>query len=137
MKITINLYQFKRKVKQFNYLIGFRLGELFQSYLTEEKRDYPRETIRQYGRGITGKVAGSLRDVVDSGKLVDSFFWESIVRGTIYKNIFIWDAEHALLVYLGWVSATGLQIPPWQWVHEALKEINWYAFLKRAWNDVN
>ena len=91
-------HQFNNKLARFNYLIGVKLAEIFKSYLVEEKRPYPRQTNRRYGRGTTGKKAGTVRDVVDSKDLVNSFIWKSIVKGLYLKNEFVWNAPHAMLV---------------------------------------
>ena len=132
--VGVKVYpQFNNKLARFNYLIGVKLAEIFKSYLVEEKRPYPRQTNRRYGRGTTGKKAGTVRDVVDSKDLVNSFIWKSIVKGLYLKNEFVWNAPHAMLVYLGWTSSTGLEIPPWMWVHEALKEINFKEIFRECW----
>ena len=100
--------------------VAFRIAEEMQSYLLEEKRDYPRPTIRQEGRGITGKYAGSPRDVVDTGALVDSFS-VTVERYSDSITIIVtaWDASHASKVYFGEGN-----IPPYPWVDIALRRID-------------
>jgi hypothetical protein len=77
------------------------LGETIQDTLTEEVRDYPRETKRRYGRGKTGKLAGSPRDVVDSGDLVDSY--ELTIKPLAHgiRGIYAWHTDHAAIVWAG------------------------------------
>ena len=135
-KVKIDLIYLQKILTKFNYLLGYKLGIIFQSYLKEEKRDYPRTTVRQYGRGTTGKIANSPRDVVDSGNLVNSFIWRNLIKGNIYLNNFIWDTDYAILIYLGWTSSTGLPIPAYKWVHKALKDIDIDNLLTEIWREI-
>lgn len=135
MRVTIDKEKLYTKIAKFNYLLGYKLGALFQSYLFEEKREYPRTTIRKHGKGITGKIATSPRDVVDSGKLVKSFIWKNLRLGNRLNNNYLWTANHASLVYFGWVSATGQQIPPYPWIKKALHSLDWDKFLTETWRE--
>lgn len=97
-------------------------GAIMQSYITEEKRTgYPRVTIRKYGRGLTGRVAGSSRDVVDSGQLRDSKKEGLENKARSIKYWIEWNTLYAPFIYAG----TEKQ-PAYPWVHLALREeINW------------
>jgi hypothetical protein len=103
-------------------------GEFLQTFLTEEKRPFPNVTIRQYGVGQTGKIAGSPRDVVDSGMLRDSFSQKTIFEGGTLRVSTDWDAPHAEIVYAGTKS-----IPPYPWVTIGLREIDWDYLFKTNW----
>lgn len=102
------------------------VAEQMQTYITEEKRDYPNITIRRVGAGVTGKVAGSPRDVVDKGDLRDSF--EITVEEEGKKAIVTarWSAEHGKYIYFG----TDKQ-PPYPWVTIALRRIDLIAEFKK------
>lgn len=101
------------------------LGNYAQSYITEEKRDYPRTTYRQYGVGVTGQVAKSPRDMVDSGETRDSFDIqvkesanELIVRCT-------WNTPQAVIQYMGTDK-----IPAYPFVHFAIATFDEKTFSK-------
>ena len=91
-------------------------GDYCQSFIVEEKRDYPRTTIRKEGVGVTGKIAESPRDVVDTGDLRESYNVE--VEKTTQTAVvdIVWDAPHASLVYFGREG-----VPPYPWVDMALR----------------
>jgi hypothetical protein len=95
-------------------------GETMQTFIIEEKRNYPRETIRREGVGITGKIAKSPRDVVDTGELRDSFSLESEKTKISVKVTAKWDAEHAEDVYFGHDD-----VPPYPWVDAVLRRFTW------------
>jgi hypothetical protein len=107
------------------------LGEILQSQLTDEVREYPRVTIRRAGVGKTGQVAGSPRDVVDSGELRDSY------SATITKTVrgiqceYRWDAGHAALVYTGASLPSGTEIPPYPWVHNGLNTMDMDGLIRK------
>ena len=105
----------------------FDAGNHMQTYITEEKRDYPNVTVRQIGAGVTGKVAGSPRDAVDRGDLRDSFDVEVVYEGKVTIVKVEWSAEHAEYVYFG-----GNQ-PPYPWITLALQQMNLEKEFWRNW----
>ena len=107
------------------------VADYTQSYITEEKRDYPRDTIRQKGVGITGKFASSPRDVVDTGKLRDSFKVSDESSENKVRIKVEWTADHA-----GYVYAGHGEVPSYPWVQKALREIDWQELFKRKFNEV-
>ena len=96
--------------------VAHDVGLLAHSYIVEEKRDYPRVTYRQVGRGKTGKVAGSPRDVVDTGRLEDSLRVNVVLTYPNPTVTYSWFTEYAEDIYLG------VEQPPYPWVHLALLE---------------
>jgi hypothetical protein len=104
------------------------VGNHLHTYITEEKREYPNVTIRNKGVGVTGKVAGGLRDVVDNGELRDSFKISDESSGEKVKIIAEWTADHASLVYSGTDK-----IPPYPWVQIGLREIDWKQLFLAKW----
>ena len=76
------------------------LGNHAQSYIIEEKREYPRTTYREYGRGVTGKIAGSPRDVVDTGNLRDSYD-VSVDNSNGLEVSISWSAPYVGDIYFG------------------------------------
>lgn len=107
------------------------VADYSQSYITEEKRDYPRTTFRREGRGITGRVASSPRDVVDTGKLRDSFKVSDESSENKVRIKVEWTADHA-----GYVYAGHGEVPSYPWVQKALREIDWQELFKRKFNEV-
>lgn len=103
-------------------------SEFAQSFIVEEKREFPRNTYREYGAGVTGKYAGSPRDVVDSGQLRDSYKQQYQYSSTMCKLLLQWSASHAMKVYAG----EGF-IPPYPWVLLAMRVFDWEKSLKDSW----
>ena len=102
-----------------------------QTFITEEKREYPRTTFRQEGVGMTGKIATTPRDVVDTGALRDSFNVTEESSSNKIKITVSWDADHAMKVYSGENN-----IPPYPWVHLGLREVDWRNLFLQKWNEV-
>lgn len=129
-KMTFNQNQFRTRVGQMAIASFKEASDFAQSFLTEEVREFPRETVRKQGVGKTGKFAGSPRDVVDTGALRDSYTATEGYAGSEIRLDVIWDAPHAELVY----SGTG-QIPPYPWVQLSQREFDWEESLKRNWEN--
>ena len=134
MSCTLDLTEFNRILKSAATETFERLGEAFSDELTEEVREYPRETIRKIGAGQTGKVAGSPRDVVDTSELVDSYKLK--VRNGLYDITanYSYDSDHAIFVYLGWTSKLGTEVPPYPWILNALKNIDITDVFVEEWD---
>lgn len=124
--------KFKKAVQQMAKESFKEVGNYLQTYITEEKREYPNLTIRNKGVGVTGKVAGSPRDVVDSGELRDSFKISDVSSGDKVKIRVEWTADHALLVYSG-TSKT----PPYPWVQMGLREVDWKQLFLDKWEKLD
>lgn len=90
-----------------------------QTYITEEKRVYPRVTVRKKGVGITGQIAGSPRDVVDEGKTRDSFDVTIEYQGRSVTVTAKWDSGKEKYIYFG----TDKQ-DPYPWVTLALRQLD-------------
>ena len=120
-KINLNTSQINRMMGRAGELFQSRLEEESQKMLTEQRRSYPRATTRSDGSVVT-----SPRDVVDTGELRDSFKTNLQQSGNSLLITQEWLADHAALVYMGWTSSTGLDIPPWQW----MKELEEYVSLE-------
>ncbi len=107
------------------------VADHLQSYITEEKRDYPNTTIRRKGVGITGRIATSPRDVVDTGELRDSFKVSDESSGNKVRMRVEWTADHAGYVYSGHGD-----VPSYPWVHLGLRDIDWQELFRRKFNEV-
>lgn len=128
--IRTDLTEFNKRFEAAARLTFIELGEIFQSQLTEEKRNYPRATIRRIGRGITGRFAGETRDVVDSKALVNSYSLEIKKKTHSISGHYCYTARHSLLVYTGHVTNKGTDIPPYPWIHIALRRVNLATLFK-------
>jgi hypothetical protein len=115
--MTVKIFKDKinKALKDTGYKTFKDLGDYAQSYITEEKRDFPRTTVRRFGVGVTGKIAQSPRDMVDSGKTRDSFatFTQDLGEGLVVT--FSWDTPQAVIQYMGYGN-----IPPYPFVHFAI-----------------
>jgi hypothetical protein len=127
----MSIKRFKKAVGNMAIESFKEVGEGLQSYITEEKREYPNVTIRREGVGVTGKIAASPRDVVDSGKLRDSFnVTDESTNGKVRVKT-SWDAPHAEIVYTGHGN-----VPSYPWVQLGLREVDWQKLFKRKWEEV-
>lgn len=110
--------------------VAVKISEEIQLYLTDERRNFPRTTIRKEGRGITGKIANSPRDVVDTGELADSFSVK-VERYEDYLSIVTtaWDAPHAVNVYFGHGN-----VPPYPWIDIALRRLDINKIIGEVFN---
>lgn len=130
MASTVNID--KHKIKQVMIAMATAVyndvEDILQDRIIEEKRtDYPNMTVRRYGRGITGKIAGSTRDVVDSGSLRDSKQSKIESNSNKVKFTIEWLASHASFIYAGTANQ-----PPYPWVHLALREdIDWKQIFEK------
>lgn len=130
MASTVNID--KHKIKQVMIAMATAVyndvEDILQDRIIEEKRTgYPNMTVRRYGRGITGKIAGSTRDVVDSGSLRDSKQSKIESNSRKVKFTIKWMASHASFIYAGTANQ-----PPYPWVHLALREdIDWKQLFEK------
>lgn len=124
MKFTFDEQKFKKEAERIASKGFGKVADVMQDQIIEEKRDYPRTTIRRYGRGVTGKIADSPRDVVDSGDLRDSFNKEVAIEGNTIVFTASWNTPYASLIYLG-----TSQQPSYTWVDNVVQTINWQTIL--------
>ena len=75
---------------------------------------WPRETIRS-----TGEVAGSPRNIIDTGALRDSLNIEWI---SPTEAIYHWDVDYAIYVHQGAVLNNGTELPARPWIFAAMGE---------------
>lgn len=110
--------------------VAVKISEEIQLYLTDERRNFPRTTIRTVGAGITGKVARSPRDAVNTKELVNSFSVK-VERYEDYLSIITttWDAPHAVDVYFGHGN-----VPPWPWIDVALRRLDINQIVQEVFN---
>lgn len=127
-KVTIDKAKLRKTIREAGTKTFTKFADFAQSFIVEEKRDFPRNTYRDFGVGVTGKFAGSPRDVVDSGKLRDSKEVKITYNPLMMKMILQWTASHAEKVYVG----EGI-IPPYPWVALALREFDWEKEFKDSW----
>jgi Bacteriophage HK97-gp10, putative tail-component len=128
----MSIDKFKSAVKRMAEESFNEVGNHLQTYITEEKREYPRTTIRQEGVGLTGKIATTPRDVVDTGKLRDSFQMTTEASDNKVTVKVEWTADHAALVYSGTDK-----IPPYPWVQLGLREVDWRRLFLEKWKEVS
>lgn len=128
MKVTIYKDKIINRLKSTAKLVFNDLGYHAQSYITEPKREYPNTTIRRYGVGITGKIASSPRDMVDSGRVRDSFSTDSIDSNSGLTVYFSWDAPYLEFQYTGTDK-----IPPYPFVNLAISSFDIEKSFKSHW----
>lgn len=131
-KVTIDKTKLRNALRQSATHTFNKFADFAQSFIVEEKRDFPRDTVRQQGVGVTGKYAGSPRDVVDTGQLRDSQEVSISYSPLLIKMLLQWTASHAMKVYAG----EGI-IPPYPWVALALREFDWEKEFRDSWAEVD
>lgn len=127
MKFTFDENKFKRHAMKIAEKSFGKLADSMQEKITEEVRQYPGVTIRRYGEGKTGRIAGSPRDVVDSGDLRDSYTTtiETIGDKIVFRAF--WNTSYASLIYLG-----TSKIPTYAWVEMTLQQTDLSAVFKKS-----
>jgi hypothetical protein len=102
-------------------IINEAFQELVSEFAEEQVRQieavewpWPRKTVRS-----TGEVAGSPRNIVDTGALRDSLNIEWI---SPTEAIYHWDVDYAIYVHQGAVLASGTDLPARPWIYAALTE---------------
>jgi len=130
--VTFDKQKFRQAVRAMAEATFNEFAYFAQSFIVEEKRDYPRDTDRRYGVGMTGKWASSPRDVVDSGKLRNSYSQQFTYSPTMCKLLLEWSANHAQIVYGG--TST---IPPYPWVLLAMREFDWLRTFANKWKAID
>ena len=93
--------------------------EQLRSEITSEKWDWDRITHRRVGAGKTGKIAGSPRDIVDTGELRDS---QGIVEISATEVTYNWDSDHAMIAHQGARLSNGGYIRPRKFTETAQEE---------------
>jgi hypothetical protein len=124
MKFTFDEQKFKAEAQRIASKGFGKVADVMQDQIIEEKREYPRLTVRRYGEGKTGRIAQSPRDVVDSGDLRDSFNKDVTIEGNTIIFKASWNTSYASLIYLG----TSKQ-PSYTWVDNVIQTINWQTIL--------
>lgn len=110
-------------------------GQCFQEQLTEERRDFPHPTVREFGRGKTGKYAESPRDVVDSGELVNSYKLTINKSVRAIEGIYSYSADHAEKQYTGWITNRGEYVPPYPWIENGVMEFDFEREFEKGMGD--
>lgn len=94
-------------------------GQQQQEEIRSEKWDWPRTTYRQVGVGRTGAVADSPRDIVDTGKLLNSLDIEFV---NPHHAVYYWQAQYAIFVLMGARYSSGTEAPGRNWIESAMEE---------------
>lgn len=108
---------------------GSRLFDELDDSITGEYYDVP----ERYWRLIQGRPVGpGFINIVDSGTLRNSarIDWRVTKNGTSYE--FAWEAEHASEVRRGYVTLSGLIMPPRDWIGRATSVLPINPFLREA-----
>lgn len=87
--------------------------------IEDSKWNWPRQTIRLEGKGVTGKVALTPRDIVDTAQLRDSLTIESISNTEVEYQ---YPVDYAAIVHNGATLNNGTGIPPRPWVESAIAD---------------
>lgn len=129
-KLNFNKNRFIKKVQNaFGETMSFAADKM-QDQIIEEERVYPRVTVRKKGVGKTGQIASSPRDVVDEGKLRDSYEVTIEYQGDKVILTAEWSAEHGKYIYYG----TDKQ-PPYPWIRIALRQLNLKKEFFKRWGE--
>ncbi len=125
--------KFARKLLNCYRLLFLAIALAAQEQLKEEERNYPHLTIREFGRGKTGKIAGETRDVIDSGSLYNSYWYKFLANTKSCKGEFGFEEDYASTIYLGHLSGWGYEVEPYPWVEIAVDKLDLEAMFKEIW----
>jgi hypothetical protein len=119
----------------------------FKEEIQKKQFEWPRET-RRYGRllratnlrkrakimaeqgGRPYTVAGSPRDIVDSGDFMRS---QERIRSSATQLTYRWNAPYAALVLTGYETSRGTIVPGRDWIKPALDAIPLDQFFADQW----
>ncbi len=96
------------------------LDPVLDRQFTDDKWGWPRVTRRR-----SGEIAGSPRNVIDSGDLLGS----KTFTASPNKRRWVWDTPYASLVKNGYITSTGASVPARDWIKAALKELPFPNFI--------
>ena len=88
-----------------------KFGDEFQ----DEKWQWPGDTIRK-----NGKRAGVIRDIVDTGELMNSQQLQYKYGKT--TAVFSWTAPHAGFVLSGFITSKGNEYPARNWIKSGISK---------------
>lgn len=92
------------------------LGNAFDRIISDPSRFYfDRETVRKYR-----PVAGSPRDIVDSGEFLRSRML--FLNDDLAEHL--WGVDYAMTILVGAARADGTYMPGRDWITETLLEFN-------------
>ena len=83
--------------------------------IADPKWAWPRQTKRQ-----SGETVGSPRDIVDTGRLIDSYKYSKSSSAT---HIHYWDVPYSALVVTGATLKNGTVLPPRDFTEEPLNRL--------------
>ena len=90
-------------------------SEIFQQELEAEKWNWPRLTKRS-----NGSIAGTVRDIIDTGALADS---QTVARSSDGMSAeFSWGADYAIYVHEGVTLRNGTELPARPWARVGIEE---------------
>ncbi len=109
-------------------LVTKELAEEMTLQLEDPKWEWSdRVTVRKEGVGVTGRIARSPRDIVDTGLLRDSL---TVTRRDYLSVLYEYPIDYAAIVHQGATLSSGAFIPARPWVTEAVKDYDPLKALK-------
>ena len=94
------------------------LDQNLDRQFSDSKWQWPGLTRRR-----SGQLAGSPRDIIDTGELLDSKQGPTPVYGGRIGRRWTWNTPYASMVKNGFVSSTGAIYPARDWIMAALREL--------------
>lgn len=105
---------FEDTLKQRFVSMNNTLADDMADNITNPIWTYPRDTLRS-----DGSIAGSPRDIVDTGELAGSQV-SLPTSSTTFKHE--WQAPHSKLAQVGYITDTGALVPARDWIAKALAD---------------
>lgn len=112
-KININVQKLNGAINKAFDNTTERMSQAFSDAIADEVWQWPRETRRKNGR-----VAGRVRDIIDTGELLES---KSVARSANAAE-FSWSVDYAAAVHNGATLRSGVDLPARPWTERAIEE---------------
>jgi hypothetical protein len=85
----------------------------YKAAIADNIFSWPNRTRRD-----NGELAGTTRNIVDSGEFRDS----QSVQIDAFSAVYTWDADHAAYIFYGYTTGSGDKRPPRNWIKASHRE---------------
>lgn len=128
MSYKSNRSKLDSHIQQTFHRTADRFGKALNDAMEAKVYEWDTITFRK-----SGEIAGSPRDIVDTGYLRDSRYDISKVN----QRDYVYSADYARDVLEGYVDTWGNSKPGRNWVATAVESENWAEVYREEWRNIN